>query len=177
MYIYTEDDSRHMQMEYAKNVAKQEAANEYKEELERLRNENRNLRNSNVLLKACYEAVNKTSVYWYKLARSRASDTNVAIEKVIFNQPATVVLWQDGTKTVVKAQNDEPFDPEKGLAMAITKKVLGNKGSYYDEIKKWVEPYQKECEDAAQEFVTLLVNLAKELNPESDIPDDEAQSE
>lgn len=59
------------------------------------------------------------------------------IKKVIFNDPATIVLWNDGTKTVVKADN-EPYDPEKGLAMAISKKVLGNNGSYYKEFKKWL---------------------------------------
>lgn len=61
------------------------------------------------------------------------------IKKVHFNPPATVVLWEDGTKTVVKAQIGEEYDREKGLAMAFTKKVLGNKGSYFDEIKKWTE--------------------------------------
>lgn len=65
-----------------------------------------------------------------------------AIKNVIFNDPATIVIWADGTKTVVKAQNDEAFDPEKGLAMAITKKVLGNQGNYYETIKKWVEKYE-----------------------------------
>ena len=46
------------------------------------------------------------------------------IKRIIYNDPATVVLWADGTKTVVKAHN-EPFDKEKGLAMAIIKKMLG----------------------------------------------------
>ena len=64
------------------------------------------------------------------------------IEKVIFNNPATIVIWADDTKTVVKAQNDELFDPEKGLAMAITKKALGNEGNYFDTIKKHVTEYQ-----------------------------------
>ena len=32
----------------------------------------------------------------------------------------------------------DEFDPEKGLAMAIAKRALGNKGSYYDEFKKWL---------------------------------------
>lgn len=59
------------------------------------------------------------------------------IKKVIFNDPATIVLWDDGTKTVVKAQN-EPFDPEKGLAMAIAKKYLGNKAHYYYMFKRWL---------------------------------------
>lgn len=58
------------------------------------------------------------------------------IDKVIFNDPATIVFWKDDTKTVVKAGNDEYFDKEKGLAMAISKKVLGNKGNYYNTFKK-----------------------------------------
>ena len=59
------------------------------------------------------------------------------IKNVIFNDPATIVLWNDGTKTVVKVQN-EKFDPEKGLAMAIAKKYFGNKGSYYNILRKWL---------------------------------------
>ena len=60
------------------------------------------------------------------------------IKDVIFNEPATIVMWSDGTKTVVKCQEDEGYDPEKGLAMAISKKVLGNKGNYYEVFKKWL---------------------------------------
>lgn len=59
------------------------------------------------------------------------------IKKVIFNDPATIVYWMDGTKTVVKAQKED-FDAEKGLAMAITKKALGNEGNYYNELKKYL---------------------------------------
>ena len=63
------------------------------------------------------------------------------IEKVIFDNPATIILWGDGTKTVVKLQSDDPaaFDKEKGLAMALLKKLRGNNGSYYKEIKRWTE--------------------------------------
>lgn len=63
-----------------------------------------------------------------------------AIEKVIFNDPATIIIWKDGTKTVVKAHN-EAYDPEKGFAMAITKKALGNEGNYFETVKKWVGDY------------------------------------
>lgn len=65
-----------------------------------------------------------------------------SIKDVIFNDPATIVLWADGTKTVVKAEN-EPFDPEKGLAMAISKRALGGKYDYYDTFKKYVGRYEK----------------------------------
>ncbi len=60
----------------------------------------------------------------------------VAIHSVIFNDPATIILWADGEKTVVKTQKGEKFDPEKGLAMAMVKYFLGNKGSYYDLFKE-----------------------------------------
>ena len=60
------------------------------------------------------------------------------IKNVIFNDPATIVFWDDGTKTVVKCQDGDEFDPEKGLSMAIVKKAYGNKGSYCNKLKKWL---------------------------------------
>lgn len=77
-----------------------------------------------------YDAVINANLYFPK------------IKNVIFNDPATIVFWEDGTKTVVKA-NDEIFDPEKGLAMAISKKAFGNKGQYFDHIKKWTKAYDE----------------------------------
>ena len=76
------------------------------------------------------------------------------IQRVIFNDPATIVYWNDGTKTVVKCGENEPFDPEKGLAMAITKKMLGNKGNYYDTLKKWLpDPEELHVDDKMVERV------------------------
>ena len=60
------------------------------------------------------------------------------IKDVIFNEPATIIIWKDGTKTVVKCQEGEGYDPEKGFAMAISKKALGNKGNYCEVFKKWL---------------------------------------
>ena len=73
-------------------------------------------------------------------------NNNLSIKNVIFNDPATIVFWNDGTKTVVKAEN-EPFDPEKGLAIAIAKKSFGNKGDYYDEFKKWLPEEEAKWKD------------------------------
>lgn len=58
------------------------------------------------------------------------------VKKVIFNDPATIVYWKDGTKTVVKCQNGDVFDPEKGFAMAFLKKCWGNKGNFNDKLIK-----------------------------------------
>ena len=76
-------------------------------------------------------------------------NNNSSIKNVIFNNPATIVFWSDGTKTVVKAEG-EPFDPEKGLAMAIAKKSLGNKGNYYNEFKKWLPKEEAKWKDPAE---------------------------
>ena len=66
------------------------------------------------------------------------SDNTVPkIKNVIYNRPATIIFWKDGTKTVVKCKGEE-FDPEKGLAMAIAKKALGNNYHYYDIFEKWL---------------------------------------
>ena len=70
--------------------------------------------------------------------REAANMTAASIKNVIFNPPATVVYWSDGTKTVVKCSVNDKFDPEKGLAMAIAKRCANNGGSYYKEIQKWV---------------------------------------
>lgn len=64
---------------------------------------------------------------------------DVRPHKVIFNDPATIVLWNDGTKTVVKCQEGDTYDKEKGLALCIAKKALGNKGNFNNEFKKWLE--------------------------------------
>lgn len=60
------------------------------------------------------------------------ADLMPGIKRVIFQEPATVIFWDDNTKTVVKTQDGEPYDKEKGLAMAYIKKAFGNKSSYND---------------------------------------------
>lgn len=85
------------------------------------------------------------TIYGLNSALKDVSNKQNLIKDVIFNDPATIVYWVDGTKTVVKAHN-EKFDPEKGLAMAICKRFLGSNksGSNFNNIfKKWL-PEQKE---------------------------------
>jgi len=60
--------------------------------------------------------------YRYKIGTQNA----LQAKHVIFNPPATVVLWEDGTKTVVKCDPKDPFDEMKGLALCYMKKALGN---------------------------------------------------
>ena len=67
----------------------------------------------------------------------QSTNRRVKIKDVIFSDPATVVFWNDNTKTVVKTRGGEKYDKEKGLAMAIIKKITGNTGSYYNIFKEW----------------------------------------
>lgn len=78
-----------------------------------------------------------------RLSGNSRPTTLPEISKVIFNPSATIVLWSDKTKTIVRCQEGDEFDHEKGLAMAITKKIYGNTGKYNDIFKKWL-PKQKE---------------------------------
>lgn len=88
-------------------------------------------------------------INFYRLTNSLADKLNdktcnansPTIKNVIFNDPATIVFWGDGSKTVVKCQDGEEFDPEKGMTMAFFKKMHGNKGHYFEEIKKWTHKY------------------------------------
>ena len=48
------------------------------------------------------------------------------VKKVIINNPAVIIYWNDGTKTVVKCGKEDTFDAEKGFAIAMCKKLYGN---------------------------------------------------
>lgn len=85
------------------------------------------------------------------------------IKNVIFNDPATIVFWADGTKTVVKCGENDIYDPEKGLAMAVAKKYLGTNKShsnYMDEFKKWL-PKEEELSDPFEDFRDSIKKLAE----------------
>lgn len=61
-------------------------------------------------------------------------------KKIILNDPATIILWSDNTKTIVKKNSkDKKFDPEKGIALCYMKKALGNKGNYNNVFKDWIK--------------------------------------
>ena len=61
------------------------------------------------------------------------------IDKVYYNKEkgTTCVLWDDGTKTVIKCQPGDTWDEEKALALCYMKRVLGNRGSFNETLKKY----------------------------------------
>lgn len=93
------------------------------------------------------------------MARSNIFNSYLGIEKVIFNDPATIVLWKDGTKTIVKCTEADTYDEEKGLAMAIIKKLYGNNNSFHKIFKKNVPNKDTKHEESVsiKEDVSLKI--------------------
>lgn len=73
-------------------------------------------------------------------------------DKAIFDKRATVLVWKDGSKTIVKAMKGEPIDHEKGLAIAITKASVGQPG--------WKRCFNDILEAAEQDECDRIVSKA-----------------
>lgn len=106
------------------------------------------------------------AIHKFKLTDNVTSafkDPAFEIKNVIFNDPATVVLWEDGTKTVVKCQDGDIYNKETGLALCIAKKALGNQSNFNNVFKKWV-PEEKNLHDS----VTFTIDNITLDDPYSD---------
>ena len=76
------------------------------------------------------------------------SKDQMVVERVIFNPPATIIYFDDGSKSVVKCGQHDEFNPDAGLALALLKHACEQSGcnfhkvlkhytaSYYDDTNK-----------------------------------------
>lgn len=48
------------------------------------------------------------------------------VKKVIFSGPKTIVLWADGTKTIVSCGEGDTYDYYSGFCAAVVKKLFGS---------------------------------------------------
>lgn len=100
------------------------------------------------------------------------------VDRIIFSPPATIVFWKDGTKTVVKCADGEPFSEYNGFAAALLKKVFGSNSAVKKIIqrkKQYTTPAKANSDsakdaDLEQRFKELvneyehLKNRAENLN-------------
>ena len=100
------------------------------------------------------------SVEKYKASIELRVDIPGMIDRVIFNDPATIILWKDGSKTVVKRSDDDVWDPEKGFCMAVIKKLYGRTSF----IKRFMEPEEEMSILTVEEACENLKNFGKKLN-------------
>lgn len=72
-------------------------------------------------------------------------------KKVIFNDPATIVYWEDGMKTVVKCGPGDTYDCEKGFAMCVLKRLYG-RNEFHAMLKKYVPQEQSDSTPSMDEL-------------------------
>ncbi len=59
------------------------------------------------------------------------------IKEVISNGPATIIFWNDGTKTIVKREIDDEDDLYDAVANALAKKIFGSTSKFHKIVNEW----------------------------------------
>lgn len=66
----------------------------------------------------------------------------IKVKKVLINDPATIVFWQDGTKTVLMRNEEDEYDAERVIEKAIAIKLSGtSKTKFNNYVKSIVEEH------------------------------------
>lgn len=68
---------------------------------------------------------------------------NCEVDRIIFNQPATIVFWKDGSKTVVKCHGDQTFNPYYGFCAALAKHIYKSNSAVNRMVDKYVSEMTK----------------------------------
>ncbi|SDW83068.1 hypothetical protein SAMN05216391_11913 [Lachnospiraceae bacterium KHCPX20] len=66
--------------------------------------------------------------------RNAIDQTSIQPKKVIFQNPATIVYWADGSRTIVKACKEDTFNEETGFAMAYLKHLFGDNAKEFHKL-------------------------------------------
>lgn len=61
----------------------------------------------------------------------------LTIKKIMYKPPATIVFWNDGTKTVSVCEKGDTYNKELGFALCVLKKKYGNK-TVHEMLDKYV---------------------------------------
>lgn len=61
----------------------------------------------------------------------------LTIKKIMYKPPATIVFWNDGTKTVSVCEEGDAYNKELGFALCVLKKKYGNK-TVHEMLDKYV---------------------------------------
>lgn len=110
----------------------------------------------------CY-AMNKEGRYGGELVQFKMLCTTEALEsaigenpkvyitKVLYNNPATIVFWSDGTQTRNICPKETLYNPDTGLAFCVLKKFMGG-----DEMAKLFNDWElKGCHNDKNHWVEL----------------------
>ena len=53
------------------------------------------------------------------------------IKQIFSNNPTTVILWEDGTKTISKCSDNDVYNVERGIEICMIKKAFGMSNQEY----------------------------------------------
>ena len=97
----------------------------------------------------------------YGLTSAKFDNTLPEIKKVIFNDPATIIIWADGTKTVVKCAEGDIYTKWAGFAFCVCKKIMGD--SFHKEFKRWCGEDEIRCTDPGNQSNSMFSTFNDEL--------------
>ena len=102
----------------------------------------------------------------YKLHKTMKENVNpYEVKQIIFNKKknTTTVLWADGTVTVIKKKEGDPWDEQAAFAQALAKKVYGSTSSVRKIVEKKSKDYKgKEAPMSLEEAIRALEKSFKE---------------
>ena len=93
-----------------------------------------------------------------------------AAVRVIYNSPATIAFWADGSKTVVKCDKGDVYDPKYGLALCYMKKALGSSRAFNDALRAGREENVRKFLKEHRYIECLLDDEYKNVCPIVDAP-------
>ena len=88
---------------------------------------------------------------------------HTAAKQVIYNPPATIAIWPDGSKTVVKCDERDTYDPKLGLALCYMKKMMGSSRAFNDALRAGKAEEEADKTDRGRAFAKRMVSEEKVL--------------
>lgn len=88
---------------------------------------------------------------------------HTAAKQVIYNPPATIAIWPDGSKTVVKCDELDTYDPKLGLALCYMKKMMGSSRAFNDALRAGKAEEEADKTDRGRAFAKRMVSEGQVL--------------
>ena len=78
------------------------------------------------------------------------------VKKIIFNPPATIVIWKDKHKEVVKCSDDEEFQPEVGVAMCFMKRIFESRNQFTKMVDSFINDEDPTLREIIEEGIRAV---------------------
>lgn len=103
-----------------------------------------------------------------KLADIPQFMTSNLIKRVVFSDRKTIILWNDGSKTMVSCAEEEQLDPYMGFCAAFTKGFFGSK----HQVEKMVKNAEYQPSKKTKKKISEVLKQLREDNTENkDLPE------